>query len=147
MVLLKQRQQIAIKQESTAGTAIALALGDVVQTTGDANWDPDVQMTERAVMSGVLSKRGSIPGTQAAKITWSQYLRGAGVAPADGVTEGDFAVPFKGCGVGGTDSGAPTAEQILYAPSSTLAVDETTGAYCTVALYRSEEHTSELQSR
>ena len=136
MVLLRQRQQIAIKQESTAGTAIALALGDVVQTTGDANWDPDIQMTERAVMSGVLSKRGSVPGTQAAKITWSQYLRGTTGAPGDGSNEGDFAVPFKGCGVVGADSGAPTAEQIAYTPSSTLVVDETSGAYCTVALYQ-----------
>lgn len=136
--LLRQRQQIAIKQESTAGTAIALTLADVIMHTGVAEWEPDVTMTQREAMTASLSPRGSVVGRQSAKIRWKQYLRGsyshttgAVIAPSAGVTDPDFAVPFSGCGMLQTTSAGVS---YTYTPSSTVAVDDTSGVYCTVAL-------------
>jgi hypothetical protein len=139
MPLLRQRQQIAIKQEATAGTAETLAAADAIMHTGIATYDPDVLMTPRESMTASVSHRGSVVGTQAAKIGFKMYLRGsyshttgAVIAPSAGVTDPDFAVPMKGCGLAQTVSAGVS---YTYTPSSTTIVDETTGAYCTVTLY------------
>jgi len=139
MPLLRSRQQIAIKQEATAGTAETLALANVVMHSGVAEWEPDVVETPREAMTASLSPRGSVTGAQAAKIRFKMYLRGsyshttgAVIAPSAGVTDPDFAVPMKGCGLAQTVSAGVS---YTYTPSSTTVGDETTGAYCTVALY------------
>lgn len=140
--MLRARQQIVIKQEAVAGTAEALALADVVLHSGQAEFESDVVMTPREAMSASLSPRGSVAGTRAAKIRWKMKFRGsynhatgAIAAPVAGSTEPDFSVPIKGCGGALTVSGAGPNEQCSYKPSSTTITDETTGAYCTVALY------------
>lgn len=136
--LLRRRQQIGIKVETTAGSAIAIALADVVMHSGIAEWEPDVLMTPRESMTASISSRGTVVGTQSAKIRFKMYLRGsyshstgAVIAPAAG-TDPDFSVPFAGCGLAQTTSAGVSW---TYTPSSTTIVDETSGAYCTVALY------------
>jgi hypothetical protein len=142
MPLLLGKSQVAIKQEAVAGSAETLAAADVILPTGPVEWEPDVLMTPREAMTGSLSPRGSVVGTQAAHIRWKQYLRGsynhstgAIAAPVAASTEADFSVPFKGCGMNLVVSGANPNEQAAYTPSSSTVVDETTGAYCTLAVY------------
>jgi hypothetical protein len=135
MPLLKARQQIAIKQESPAGTAVGLAAGNVILHTGVAEWEPDITMTPRDAMTKVLSPRGSVVGTKAAKIRFKMFLRGTAAAATNDATASDFTIPFYGCGALPAYSGANPNEIATYKPSSTTIVDETTGAYCTVALY------------
>ena len=135
MPILRSRTQIAIKQEAVAGTAEALVAGNVILHTDLPEWEPDVLVTPRLAMSASLSPRGSVMGTRAAKIRWKQFLRGTAVAPVQDVTFPDFRVPFLGCGVKDTVSGAGPNEQTSFKPLTSLVVDETTGAYCTVALY------------
>jgi len=133
--MITGRQQIAIIQEAAAGSAQGLAAANVVLTAGVAEWEPDIAMTAREAMSGSLSPRGSVVGTQAAKIRFKMHLRGTAAAAVSTATESDFAVPLKGCGVAVAYSGGNPAEIATYTPSSTTIVDETTGAYCTAALY------------
>jgi hypothetical protein len=135
MPLLSAKQQIAIKQESTAGTAISLAAANVVMHTGRAEWTPEVTVVPRESMSASLSPRGSIVASRSAKIKWSQYLRGTSIAPVAVTGEADFAVPFKGCGADVAVTGGVGNEVATYTPSTTIVSDETTGAYCTVSLY------------
>lgn len=135
MPMLRARTQIAIKQEANAGTAETLLAANVMLHTDVPEWDPDVSLTPRAAMSASLSPRGSVIGTQAAKIRWKQFLRGTTGAPVASSNEPDFSVPFKGCGAQITVSGGAPNEQSSFKPTSSLVVDETTGAYCTVALY------------
>lgn len=135
MPILRKRTQIAIKQEATAGTAEALAAANVVLHTDMPEWEPDVAMTDRLAMSASLSPRGSVVGTQAAKIRWKQYLRGTATAPVASSNEPDFSVPFKGCGLQITVSGSGPNEQSSFKPTTSLVVDDTSGVYCTVALY------------
>lgn len=135
MPILRARTQIAIKQEAVAGTAETLAAANVVLHTGPPEWDPDVQVTPRAAMSASLSPRGSVLGTRAAKISWKQYLRGTVGAPVITTNESDFYTPFRGCGASPTVSGGSPNEQASFKPTTSLVVDETTGAYCTVAMY------------
>jgi len=133
---LSKRTQIAIKAEATAGTAIALAAADVSLHTGEAEWDPDIEMVPRAAMSASLSSRGSVAGTKAGKISWKQFLRGTAVAPVTASNETDFNTAMEGCGALGTVSGAPTAEQTSWIPNTGHTLDDTSGVYCTVALYQ-----------
>lgn len=141
MVMLSQRQQVAIAVEATAGTNETLDATDVVLHTGIAEFEGDPAMVPREAMSASLSKRGSVVGARMGKIRWKQYLRGsynhstgAIAAPSVG-TEPDFHVPFLGCGLAATISGTTPNEQTAYVPSSTTISDETSGAYCTVGLY------------
>ncbi len=142
MPILRQRQQIAIKQEATAGTAETLAAANAIMHTGIVEWEPDVVETPREAMTASLSPRGSVTGTQAAKIRFKMYLRGsynhttgAVAAPVAASTEPDFSVPFKACGLALVVSGAGPNEICTYSPSSTTISNEMTGAYSTVALY------------
>lgn len=140
--MLRAKQQIAIKQEGTAGTAETLANTDAILHSGVAEFEPDVQMTNIEAMSGTLSQRGSVPGTRAAKIRFSMRLggsynhsTGASAAVVASSTEAPWHVPMLGAGFASTISGGAGSEQNSYKPSSTTISDETTGAYCTVALY------------
>lgn len=143
MPQLEGRQQIAIKQEATAGTAETLAAADVVFHSGIATWEPKIEMIPREFMTASLSPRGSVVGVRSASIKWKMPLScsynhttGAIAAPVAGSTEPQFSVPLKGCGALLTVSGVGPNEQCAYTPSSTTISDETTGAYCTVALYQ-----------
>ena len=140
MPILTGRQQIAIKSEATAGTAETLAAANVVLTTGAAEWSPEVAMTPRSAMTASLSPRGSVVGSQSAKISFKMFIRPnftSGTAVTTTATEGDFSVPLKGCGVTvaySAGGGSPN-EFATYTPSSSHVVDETSGVYSTVALY------------
>ena len=143
MPLLEGRQQIAIKQEGTAGSAETLAAADVVFHSGVASWEAKVEPIAREFMSASLSPRGSVIGNRPATIKWKMPLScsynhttGAIAAPVAASTEPQFSVPLKGCGALLTVSGAGPNEQCAFTPSSTTISDETTGAYCTVALYQ-----------
>jgi len=135
MPMLTQKQQIAIKQEATAGVTETVTAADVVLKTGNAEFEADVAMTPREALSASLSKRGSVVGSRMGKIRWSQYLRGTSTAPVASSNEPDFSVPFKGCGAAITVSGGSPNEQSSFKPSTSTISDETNGAYCTVALY------------
>lgn len=141
MPILTARQQIAIKQEATAGTLESLVAADVVQHTGTAEFEADWTMTPREAMSSVLSPRGSVRGSRMGRIRFKMYLggsynhtTGASAAVAAG-TEAPWHVPMLGCGAASTISGGAGSEQNSYKPSSTTIKDETTGAYCTIRLY------------
>jgi hypothetical protein len=129
--LLNTKQQIAIKQEAAAGTPIALAAADVIIHTGIAEYEVDAQITDREFNSATLSPRGSVIGAISATIRFKMYMRGTVGVPVDPTNLSDLAVPFKGCGV----NAVVAAGETTYKPSSTLIVDDTSGGYCTVALY------------
>lgn len=135
MPLLASRCQVAIVQEAVAGTAETPANGNVILTNGAPTFELTPTVTDRQAMGATLSKRGSVIGARMAKISFRQYLRGTATAPAGG-NQSDFAIPFKGCGLDVAYSGGSPNEIGTWKPSSTLVVDETTGAYCTVAIYR-----------
>lgn len=134
-MLLANRCQVCIKQEATAGTAETLAAANVILTTDLPSWDPAVEMTERNAMTASLDSRGAVVGSRMGKISFKQYIRGTAAAPTGG-NQSDFAIPFIGCGLGVTYSGTTPNEIGTWAPSVTNAEDNTTGSYCTVAIYR-----------
>jgi hypothetical protein len=140
MPLLFDKAQLAIKQEAVAGTAIALTATDVIIPNGPVEFEVEPQITDREFMSASLSPRGSVIGAISATIRWKQYLRGSGttvpIAPVVGSAESDYWVPFRGCGLDVVVSGTPVNEQAAWTPSSSIIVDETTGAYCTVGVYK-----------
>lgn len=136
MPILTDRAQIAIKQEATAGTAETLLAANAILVRRGATFDADPETIPREAMSGSLSPRGTVIGARKASIKFSMFLRGTTGAPVAGSNEPDFAVPFKGCGGSLTVSGSGPNEQSSFKPSSSTISDETTGAYCTVGLYR-----------
>lgn len=135
MPLLASRCQVAIVQEAVAGTAGTPGNADVYLTTGAPTFELTPTTTDRQAMTASLSPRGSVVGARMAKISFKQYLRGTATAPSGG-NPPDFTVPFKGCGLDVAYSGGSPNEIGTWKPSTTLVVDETTGAYCTVAVYR-----------
>lgn len=135
MPQIKGRQQIAIKQEATAGTAETLAAADVIPHKGIAAWDSDAPVVAREFMTGSLSPRGSVVTTQAAKLTFAMHLAGTVGAPVAVTNEPDFSRPFQAAGMAPTVSGTSPNEQSSFVPSSTTISDETAGAYSTIALY------------
>jgi hypothetical protein len=132
--LLSNRCQVAIKQEATAGTAETLAAGNVILTTEAPSWEPDPQVTERQAMTRSLDSRGVVIGARMAKVAFKQYLRGTSGAPGGG-NQSDFAVPFLGCGLSVAYSGGSPNEIGTWTPSVTQDLDDTSGTYCTVAVY------------
>jgi hypothetical protein len=136
--MLTVRQQIAIKVEAAAGTAETLAAADVILHNEDATWDPvsDTNVVARNAMSKSLGSRGSVVGARAARIRFSQNLRGTTSAPADSSSEADFTRCFEACGLVATYSGTTPNEQASFKPSSTTISDETSGAYHTIGLYK-----------
>jgi hypothetical protein len=136
MPILSNRAQVAIAQEANAGTPETLVAGDVVLHTDIPEWEPEVQVTPRNALSASLSPRGSVMGTQAAKIRFKQFLQGTSVAPVQDTTMPPFRTPFLGCGAKDTVSGAPTAEQTSFKPLTSLVVDETAAVRMTVAIFQ-----------
>jgi hypothetical protein len=133
--VLASRCQIAIKQEAVAGTAEALAAGNVVLTTDKPTWEPAPEMIERSALTKSFDSRGVVIGARMAKIGFKMYLRGTAGAPTGG-NQSDFAVPFKGCGIDVAYSGVNPNEIGTWAPSVTLATTYVTGSNCSVAMYR-----------
>ena len=136
MPMLADRVQVAIKQEAVAGTAEALAAANVVLTTDLPTFETDIEVTERMALSGSLSGRGHVPGARMARIGFKMHLRGTTGAPTDPGNLPDHTVPMRACGALATVSGAGPNEQTAFTPSSTTISDETTGAYCSAAVYR-----------
>jgi Phage tail tube protein len=134
-MILADRCQVAIKQEATAGTPETLAAADVIISTDRPSWEPTAELTPRGFMSKTFSPRGSVVGARMAKISFKQYLAGTTGAPLGG-NPSPFTVPFKGCGMDVVYSGVNPNEIATWAPSMSQIVDTTTGAYCTVAIYR-----------
>lgn len=135
-VLLFDKAQLAIKQEATAGTVESLAAANVIIPNGPVEIEVEPQITERDFMSASLSPRGSVIGAIQVTVRWSQYLRGTAAAPVVGSSESDYWVPFRGCGLTPTVSGAPPNEQAVWTPSSSIIVDATTGSYCTIGVFK-----------
>ena len=136
MPILASRCQVAIKQEAVAGTAQTLAAADVVLTTDLPTFTPDVEIADRAALSAALSPRGVVTGARMAKIAFKMNLRGLATAAVDPTNLPDFSVPFRGCGIQLAVSGTTPNEITTFTPSSSLISDETTGAYCSLAIYR-----------
>ncbi len=134
MPLISEKNQIAIKVETTAGTPIALALADVVLTSELPTFTPEIEFTERLAQSASLSRLGGVAGARMAKIGFKMFLRGTTLAPVAVTNIPDFDVPLQGCGIVGVVD-QPGAGEIEYQPSSTTITDETSGAYCSVGIH------------
>ncbi len=136
--MLTKRQQVAIAFEAAAGTAETLALADVVQHEGVAEYEPDVQITEKESLNSSLTPRGAVVGSRAAKIRFKMYLRGCVGVPAILTNAPEFHVPFQACGLLGVDSGSDPDEIITYKPSSTniSVASATVGSYATVGIFQ-----------
>jgi len=136
MPLLADRCQVAIKQEAVAGTPEVLAAANVVLTTDLPTFETDIEVTERNALSKALSGRGHVVGARSAKIGFKMHLRGTTGAPTDPANLPDFTVPMRSCGALAVVSGAGPNEITTFTPSSTTITDETTGAYCSCAIFR-----------
>ena len=141
MPILRGKAQIAIKQEAVAGTFETLAAADALMTVGTPEFEADIAMTPRNGMTGTLSPRGFVPGTQSARIRFAMRMggsynhsTGAIAAPTAG-TEAPWHVPMLGCGLANTISGSNPNEQNAYIPSDTTISDETSGACVSVGFY------------
>src|SRR5258706_4816185 len=77
MPLLKRKTILAAKQETTIGTAIALAAGDAAFNVMDATISYEIPPTERWGQ-GSLSKLASVPGARQGKVTFYIELGGSG---------------------------------------------------------------------
>lgn len=130
--MLTARSQIALAVEANAGTAETLVAADVLLPTDIPEWEPDVVVTPRSAMTGVLSPRGSVVGSRSAKIRFKMFMRGMTGAPVQDTNFPDFRTPFLGCGVKDT----VTTGETFFDPLTSLIEDETAGGFLTVALMR-----------
>jgi hypothetical protein len=136
MPILAERTQVAIKQEATAGTVETLAAANVILTTELPTWSAEPEIKERSALSASFASRGHVIGSRMAKISFKMFLRGTTGAPVDPTNLPDFTVPFRGCGLTAVVSGTGPNEITTFTPVSSFYSDETTGPYCTVAVYR-----------
>src|SRR5262245_40849635 len=127
---LADKCQVAIKQEAVPGSAETLAAANVIMTTERPGFDADLNLTPRNVLSASPSKRGFVPGTRTAKITFKQYLRGTPTAPVDPTTLPDWVIPFRGAGWNCVVSGSNPNEITTATPSALALVTDTLAIMC-----------------
>ena len=124
--ILSNRQIVAVKAETTEGTAITLAGADAnVQILEPAKFETNISLFKRELLDLSFSKFKLIPGTRFATISFKVENKGsgaAGTAPALGKL-------FKSCGLKET---VVASTSVTYAPESDLAAIPS----ATVAIYQ-----------
>lgn len=122
MSILTRLKQIAIKEESVAGTAETLTAAEATMLIAQANYTPDIQMVERGVLSASLSNFSKLIGTQAGMMAIRTELKAGSAidsAPALGVF-------LQAAGMGETIN---VSTSVVYAPISTGIPTFTVGEY------------------
>lgn len=117
MVLLSRKRQIALKAETTEGTAISVAAADAARNVFDAGFAPNIEPFERNPFSSFLGRLPPIPGVRTGRITYRTELVGSGDTTAP-IALPPFAVDLEACGM----------ERIS---ARTLAVSGITGTFLT----------------
>jgi hypothetical protein len=133
MSFITTRRMIAIKMETTEGTAIALTDGDVVHPVYDVDWTPEFQMHERNTTGSWFSKYQSMSGEQTATIKFTVEVKGAGSAGHPETVPPCLGVPLTASGHSGTANGTT---DITYAPASAVTAAFVSSA--TVAMYEGD---------
>src|SRR5262245_33729869 len=93
-VVLQRNAQIAVKQESTEGTAESLGASDAKMVVYSPSFTTNIARYQRKPARGTLSNLPAIPGKQAGSLKWSTEFKGSGAvgtAPA-------WATAFLACG-------------------------------------------------
>lgn len=124
MIFLPQRQQVAIKIETTEGTDASPAAADVIAPVYDLEWVPAFEGFERNVQQDSFSRIAQVIGERSAVVRFATEFKGSGTA---GTAPAHLTVALQACGfsetiVGGTSvTYAPASENI---PSVTIVVVE-----------------------
>lgn len=78
MPLLERRQQVAVKQESTEGTAETLAATNAAFNTFEVSYSPDIQQFERNPNRLTIGSLASLAGVRLGRVTMTTELVGSG---------------------------------------------------------------------
>jgi hypothetical protein len=114
--------QLFAKIEGTEGTKETLAAADVVQIA-NLSFSPAIEMYDRNILRGSLSRHPSVSGKRQAKIGFDVELKGSGAAG----TAPDYGPLLKGCGYSETVSAGVS---VTYKPATnSLSNSMTIGAY------------------
>lgn len=117
MVLLARKRQIAIKAETTEGTAISVAAADAARNCFEANFAPEIEQFTRDPFRSTIGALPTLPGVRTGRITYRTELAGAGDTTPP-IALPPFAVDLEACGF----------ERIS---ARTLAVSGITGTFLT----------------
>lgn len=116
------RQVIAMKPETTAGTDIfagTITSGDVIPVISDSiRVTLDPAETINRMTAGNMGRLPSIIGARTARIDFSMFWRGRGVAYAAG-TRPESDLPLRGCRVSSTVDTTGGLEKVTYQPTNT----------------------------
>jgi len=124
--MLLRKAQVAVKLESTEGTAETLAAADADMFVYDPSFSPDIQKTPRNPLRATLSPAPHFIGRKQASISFKTELAGSGSAG----TAPKFGDALKACGLSET---VAASTSVTYAPDSDLTEGDGTSA--TVAIY------------
>ena len=102
--------QLAMKVEDTEGTKQTLAAADVIQCS-NIKFSPAIDMFDRNILRGSLSRYPSVSGKRSTKITFDVELKGSGAAG----TAPDYGRALLGCGYSETIVGATS---VTYKPAT-----------------------------
>ena len=94
MTLLSRLSVLAVKVETTPGTAESLTAAEAAYNFMDAEMNADITVSTRPIQSS-FRKLPGVPGARAAEATFSLELVGAG----DGSVPGWATVLLAGCGI------------------------------------------------
>lgn len=112
---LARAAQIAAKEEATAGTAVALAAGDVISRVGEANVAINNETVESIVTDITLSEQRDFAGIQAMDLSFAHYLKGSGAK----TSPPDWSLFLGGAGFKGT---VVTDTSVQFTPDSSFTI-------------------------
>lgn len=124
--MLQRKAQVAVKLETTEGTAVAVAAADAGLYVYEVSFTPDITMVPRNPLRSTLSNLPHYIGKKGASITFKTELVGsgtAGTAPALGTL-------FQACGMSET---IVASTSVTYAPDSDEAQGD--GSSASVGLF------------
>lgn len=98
MVQLERRQQIALKEETTEGTAIAVASVDAAFNTFEVSFSPDIQQFERNPNRTTYGSLASLAGVKLGRVTFTTELVGSGNGASGATAIPPWSEVLKSCG-------------------------------------------------
>ena len=107
-----QRQQVALKIESTEGTDAVPVDADVIAPVFDVEFTPTFEVFERDNVQASFSRLPQIQGERSAVISFSTEIKGSGTA---GTAPANLSAPLLAAGFGET---IVTSTSVTYAPAS-----------------------------
>jgi hypothetical protein len=118
----QRKVQVVMKPETTAGTDIfggTYVTGDVLQVIADSvRFTQDPNEIENLMIAGNLGRAPSILGPLTARVDFSMFPRGRGVAYAAG-TRPEIDLPMRGSRCSSTVDATPGSESVTYQPTDT----------------------------